>query len=102
MESEIANNVKKIIQYRCLKQSCVAKKAGYKPKVFSNILNGRKLVTDVDVIKIANALNVEVNDLFDYPSEEREWGSLSIIALVLRVPPFEPELCVFTSKSKNV
>jgi len=58
MESVIAKNVKEIIKERGLKQSAVGKKAGYDYRVFSNMLNGRKIVTDVDVAKIANALEV--------------------------------------------
>lgn len=54
----------------CLKQKAVAKKAGYDEKVFSNMLNGRKNVTDVDVAKIASALNVPPGELFDMKNEE--------------------------------
>lgn len=64
MESAIANNVKKIINEKCLKQGAIANKAGYDYKAFSNMLNGRKLVTDVDVARIADALDVSVNVLF--------------------------------------
>lgn len=64
MKSIIAPNVRKIIEYRCLKQSLVAKRAGYTPQSFNNMLNGRKIITDVDVLNIANALDVDVNTLF--------------------------------------
>lgn len=64
MKSAIAENVKKIIREKCLKQGALAEKAGYDCKKFSNMLNGRKVITDVDVIKIANALEVAPNDLY--------------------------------------
>ncbi len=64
MESVIAKNVKEIIKERGLKQGMVGKKAGYDYRVFSNMLNGRKIVTDVDVAKIANALEIEPGELF--------------------------------------
>lgn len=64
MKSAIAENVKKIIRSKCLKQGAVAKRAGYDEKTFSNMLNNRKIVTDVDVVNIANALEVNPNVLF--------------------------------------
>ena len=70
MESVIAKNVKEIIRRNCLKQRAVAQKAGYDEKAFSNMLNGRKIVTDVDVTKIAIALNVTPGELFDEKKEE--------------------------------
>lgn len=64
MKSAIADNVKKIIKVKGLKQNALAKRAGYTDKTFSNMLNGRKVITDVDVSNIANALGVEPNELF--------------------------------------
>lgn len=70
MKSAIAENVKRIIRNKGLKQGVVGEKAGYNYRTFSNMLNGRKVVTDVDVAKIANALGVPVNDLFVIPSAD--------------------------------
>lgn len=67
MKSAIAENVKRIIKDKGLKQGVVGEKAGYNYRTFSNMLNGRKTVTDVDVVKIANVLDVTVNDLFVIP-----------------------------------
>ena len=69
MNSAIAENVKQIIRDKCLKQGAVAAKAGYNYKAFSNMLNGRKVITDVDVAKIAKALGVEPNDLYAIQKE---------------------------------
>lgn len=64
MKSLIALNVKQIIKDRCLIQAAVARKAGYNPKSFNNMLNGRKVISDCDVKAIADALQVEPNQLF--------------------------------------
>lgn len=45
---------------------------GYDCKAFSNKLNGRKIITDTDVLKIANALDVEVNALFEERRDKEE------------------------------
>ena len=64
MKSEIAGNVKNIIKKQGYLQKSIAKRAGYNEKTFSNMLNGRKIITDYDVKNIAIALGVEPNDLF--------------------------------------
>lgn len=64
MKSIIAGNVKKIITQKGFKQNVVAKWAGYDEKTFSNMLNGRKKITDNDIPPIAIALGVTPNDLF--------------------------------------
>ncbi|MCQ5145781.1 helix-turn-helix domain-containing protein [Enterocloster bolteae] len=71
MKSAIANNVKHIIDRKCFRQSAIAKKAGYDVRAFNNMLNGRKLITDVDVVNIANALEVTPGELFELPSEKK-------------------------------
>ena len=70
MNSAIANNVRKIIASKGIKQIAVANKAGYSIKTFNNMLNGRKIISDVDVINIANALQVTPNELFGCTHEE--------------------------------
>ena len=47
-------------------------KAGYDIKKFSNMLNGRKIITDVDVLKISIALDVEPNILFGFEEEPEQ------------------------------
>lgn len=64
MKSATAENIKNLIEKNCYKQSLIARKAGYGVKTFNNMLNGRKLITDVDVVKIAEALGVSPNELF--------------------------------------
>ena len=64
MKSATAENIKRIIRRKCLLKSAVAERAGYNYKTFSNMLNGRKIITDVDVINIAGVLDVSPNELF--------------------------------------
>ena len=60
---KFAENTRKIIESRGLKQRAVAQKAGFSAQQFSALLNNRKVIKDVDVIAIANALDVTPNDL---------------------------------------
>ena len=60
----VAENIRKIIKERGLKQKIVAKKAGYTEQQFSNLLCGRKTIETEDVTKVCNALGVLPNDLY--------------------------------------
>lgn len=64
MDSATAGNIKRIIREKGYLQRSVAERAGYNPKTFNNILNGRKVITDNDVKNIAISLDVEPNSLF--------------------------------------
>jgi hypothetical protein len=63
-ESIVARNTKRIIDEKCYNKGAIGRKAGYDIKKFSNMLHGRKIITDIDVFNIANALEVEPNELF--------------------------------------
>ena len=63
-KSVVAENVKRIIAEKCLSKGAIGKRAGYGIQKFSNMLNGRKIITDADVINIAIALDVEPNELY--------------------------------------
>lgn len=65
----IAQNAKRLIRKKCFNQAAVAEKAGYNYKTFNNMLNGRKVITDSDVARIANALEVEPNELYGIKSQ---------------------------------
>ena len=71
MKSIIARNVKSIIKARGYKQSAVAKMAGINEKTFSNMMTGRKVITDCDVSKIIKALGVTPNEIFGYVADDR-------------------------------
>lgn len=60
----VAENTKRIIKERGLKQNAVAERAGYSPKVFNSLINGKKVMREMDIARIATALNVAPNELF--------------------------------------
>lgn len=60
----VAENTKKLIEEKGFKQKHVALLAGYTEKKFSAMLNGRSTIREMDVMRIANALEVTPNDLF--------------------------------------
>lgn len=63
--SVVADNLKFCINDRGLKQSAIARKAGFSPQEFSDMLNGRRIMRAIDIVNIINALdNVDANDLF--------------------------------------
>lgn len=64
MNSILAPNIAEIISEKCLKQSAVAQKAGYTKQQFNDMLKGRRVIRDTDVVKIATALEVDANTLF--------------------------------------
>lgn len=67
-EPDVCKYIKRIIDSKGLKQKSVAIKAGYTEQQFSNLLNGRKIFSAYDVLRIANALDVMPNDLFGLSS----------------------------------
>lgn len=63
--SVVADNLKFYIDNRSLKQSVIARKAGFSPQEFSDMLNGRRLMRAIDIANIINVLdNIDANDLF--------------------------------------
>lgn len=65
--TSIAKTVKFLIGKSGYKQKAIAEKAGYDEQTFSAMLNGRKVIRDIDIGPIANALGVTPNDLFKPP-----------------------------------
>lgn len=64
--SIVMDNARKLIEEKGLKQTAVAKKAGYQYNTFNNMLNGRRIVTSEDVYKLAIALETTPNYLFGF------------------------------------
>lgn len=60
----VANNIKRIINERGIKQKTAAELCGYSQKTFSAMLNGRKVIKSQDVIAFCNGLNVAPNELY--------------------------------------
>lgn len=57
--------ISRLIDERGMKQKAVAERSGMTEQQLTAILNGRKLLTPIDIAAIAKALDVEPNDLFD-------------------------------------
>lgn len=64
---DVTDMIYKVIDEKCMKQSAVARAAGYGPKVFNAMLRGRKRMTSDDVVPICKALGVTPNELFGIP-----------------------------------
>lgn len=64
MSEIIVKNIRQCIAEKGLKQSYVAKKAGFTPQEFNNILCGRKKLNVEYIMPICNALSITANDLF--------------------------------------
>lgn len=62
----ITDNLKRIIKKSGFKQYVIAKKCGYTPKRFSDMLNNRKLITAQDICMLCQGLGITPNDLFGY------------------------------------
>lgn len=62
--SIVATNVNRIIEEKGYKKSAIARKANMKPQDISDILAGRKVIRAEHIPLLANALEVEPNDLF--------------------------------------
>ena len=69
VESIIADNIRRIIDSKGMKIRSVAKLAGFSEDQLSAILNQRRLIKDVDIVAIANALDVTPNELFGIDTE---------------------------------
>ena len=54
-----------LIASKGLKNIYVAQKAGFTPQEISDMLNGRRLIKACDIPKLADALGVEVSDIFE-------------------------------------
>ncbi len=69
--NRVANNIRRIINERGIKQKKAAELCGYSQQSFSSMLNERKLIKTEDVIAICNGLGVMPNDLYLINSENK-------------------------------
>ena len=58
--------INEIITEKGLKKGSVAKKAGYTPQQFSDMLNGRRVIRYDDIPKLCESLQITPNELFGY------------------------------------
>lgn len=70
--SVVADRVKEVIREKGFKQTVLAKRAGFTPQEFNDMLNGRRLMRAVDIAAIINVLKdtgVDANYLFSRKGE---------------------------------
>ena len=60
----VSSNILRLIEEKGYKQCAIAKRAGYSKAVFSNIVNDHRVIRPSDVMRIAEALDVEPGELF--------------------------------------
>ncbi len=68
----VAKNIKNIIEARSLKQSAIARKAGFSTQEFNAMLNGRRLIKAIEMVSIMDVLGVDANTLFSRKRKEQE------------------------------
>lgn len=64
--SEFTNTMKAAIKRTGFKNKTVAEKMGISDSKLSDILNGRKLITEKIILSFCEAVEVEPNELFGY------------------------------------
>lgn len=65
----IAAGIKFLITERGMIQRVVAERAGYTSQQFSDMLNDRKTIKAIDIVPIAKALGVSVQEVYDAGSD---------------------------------
>lgn len=68
----LPKNISLIVMERGLKQGVVAERAGFSPKEFSDMLNGRRIIKVSDILKIATVLGVTPNELFGVDNRQQK------------------------------
>ena len=61
----LPRRISSIIDERGFKQCAIAQRAGFSSQQFTDMLNGRRIIKACDILAIAEALGVEVNELFE-------------------------------------
>ena len=70
MQTHIVNrNIERLMVEKRLKRARVAEKAGFSPAVFSKIIRCRRKVYADEVVPIALAMGVEIDELFAAESQ---------------------------------
>lgn len=68
-----AQNIARIIREKGLKQMYVAEQAGYTAQELNDMLNGRKLIKAYDIPRLASALKVKADDIYEAGKGCMQW-----------------------------
>ena len=60
----VAGNIARILEEKTMIRAKVARKAGLKPRELTDILNGWKIIRAAEIDALAEAMGVEVQELF--------------------------------------
>lgn len=71
-ENQVSQNIKTLIKIKGYKQKAIAEKSGFTQQEFSDMVNNRKLIKADYVPKIAKALEVTPNDLFQIKKRKEQ------------------------------
>lgn len=72
MEKEVKLRVKEILSEKDMTLKELAEKMGKFPQYISNVVNGKKGVSVSSLMEIADALDVEIGDLFARKKDDGE------------------------------
>lgn len=64
-----SDGLRMVIAKKGLKQSCVARKAGYTSQELSDMLNGRRLIKACDIPRLSQALDVQSDFIYEVGKE---------------------------------
>lgn len=61
----VATGLRRIIAQKGFKNLYIAQKAGFMPQELSDMLNGRRLIKACDIPRFADALGVEISEIYE-------------------------------------
>jgi transcriptional regulator with XRE-family HTH domain len=73
LNEPVASNIERIIKDGALSRPEVARRAGLKPRQLTDMLNGGAYIKAIQILAIAEALRVNVNDLFISEDDEENY-----------------------------
>ena len=62
--SPVAGNIARILEEKTMERAKIARKAGLKPRELTDIINNCKVIRASEIEALAEALGVEVQELF--------------------------------------
>lgn len=62
--SPVAGNIARILEEKTMERAKIARKAGLKPRELTDIINNCKVIRAFEIEALAEALGVEVQELF--------------------------------------
>lgn len=63
-QKQLVKNIKVLMVQKEIQQQLLAEKAGFSAKMFSDMMNNRRIIYGDDILHIAEALGVTPNELF--------------------------------------